>query len=91
MGTEYGTVGVLSYDWQQFLEPYFKLLPGMKQVHHFRFCTDLPGTVYYKIKPDDEEMSFQLLRFKTNIPLFTEPVEVLPPGLTDPATVISVQ
>ena len=36
VGTEDQQVNVRLYDWQTFLSPCFKPLPGMKQYHHFR-------------------------------------------------------
>lgn len=62
VGTEDGTVIVPTYDWQSFLEPYFRPLPGMKKLQHFRFNSDNPGVVHYQNAPDEPEQSFQILQ-----------------------------
>ena len=36
VGLEDGTVLVESYGWQQHLTPYFRPLPQIKQIQHFR-------------------------------------------------------
>ena len=37
VGTEAGTQFVPTYQWQDFLAPYFRPLPNIKKYHHFRF------------------------------------------------------
>ena len=36
VGDEAGTIFVPQYDWQAFLSPFFKPLPGIKSFQHFR-------------------------------------------------------
>lgn len=74
VGLEYGTVFVPIYDWQNYLGPFFKALLGIKQIHHFRFCSSTPGIVHYKMKPNDQELSFTLLaRTVTGHPVIIPP------------------
>ena len=73
---------VPSYDWHAFFQPYFKSFPGLKKIHHFRFSAEFPGMVFYKIKSDDTEKSFDLLRVKDKSLSLADLSEIKPPGLT---------
>ena len=81
VGTEDGKVIVSTYDWQSFLQPYFKPLPGLKKLQHFRFSAESPGMVYYRTKPDDPERTFQLLQSPEAFPQAGELQASNPPGL----------
>lgn len=45
VGDERGQVFVNSYDWQSFLDPYFKPLKGIKTYRHFRFDIVISSTI----------------------------------------------
>ncbi|XP_071940904.1 uncharacterized protein [Antedon mediterranea] len=82
VGAEDGTMHVPAYNWQTFLEPFFKPLPQIKSLHHMRFCCDNPGMVFYKKYSDSPEQSFQLLRNLDVLPPVELPTPIVPPGLT---------
>jgi len=81
VGSEDGTVIVPTYDWQSFLEPYFKTLTGIKVLHHFRFSHLTPGVIYYRVTPTCQEQSMQLLKSVDRLPSIDGPLELKPPGL----------
>lgn len=80
VGSESGTVYVKTFDWQAFLEPKFRPLPGIKKLHHFRFSSQTPGTVFFNVEPNDEEQSFLLLNDR-RVDVGLMPTEIPPPGL----------
>jgi len=82
VGSEDGTVIVPTYDWQSFLEPYFKTLTGIKVLHHFWFTHLTPGVIYYQVTPTCQEQSMQLLKSVDTLPSTDGPLELKPPGLT---------
>ena len=81
IGSEDGTVFVPTYDWQSFLEPYFKPLAGIKSLHHFHFSQASPGVVFYSVTPTSEEKSMMLLKNCDRFPSSDGPQELKPPGL----------
>lgn len=82
VGLPSGRVLVPTYDWESFLAPYFRPLPGILKNHYFRFCSERPGYVFFKASLDDEEQCFQLLRDKRNLPPLHVPSLLHPKGLT---------
>jgi len=79
VGSENGNVYVPTLDWQSFLSKSFRSLPGIKKFHHFRFVSEQPGLVTFKINPDDSEQSFDLRSRQADFA--SVPHEVPPPGL----------
>ena len=80
-GTEDGTVIVDTYNWHKFLEPHFMPLPALKKVQHFRFSADHPGTVFYRVRSEDPEQAFNLMRSSTSFPVAGDLQASDPPGL----------
>ena len=54
-------------------------LPGIKKIHHFRFLSEQPGLVTFKVNPDDSEQSFDMRSRQAEFA--SVPHEVPPPGL----------
>ena len=48
VGLHDGSVLVKTYDWVNYLAPYFKKLSGISKLHHFRFNRHDPGKVFYR-------------------------------------------
>ncbi len=48
VGTEDGTVLVPTYNWQEFVNPAYRQLLGIKPMGHFGFSADHPGMVFYR-------------------------------------------
>ena len=53
-------------------------LPGLKNIHHFRFPSSDPGVVYVKTHSDEEEVKFTLL--KKSSKMSPDPSEYPEPG-----------
>ena len=67
-----------------FLAEHFKPLKGIRKLHHFRFSSTEPGTVYVKGSIHDTEVPVNILKGTANVqfsPPFL-PSELLPAGLT---------
>jgi len=62
VGPENGPAIVPVYDWQQFLSPIFRPLPGIKSHHHFTVSSDHPGTVVYKEFGNSEVKKHTMLK-----------------------------
>ena len=62
VGPENGPAIVPVYDWQQFLSPIFRPLPGIKSHHHFTISSDHPGTVVYKEFGNSEMKKHTMLK-----------------------------
>ncbi|KAK6186745.1 hypothetical protein SNE40_006023 [Patella caerulea] len=79
---EDGTVYVKAYDWQTFLQPYFRPLQGIKNYQHFSFDSSTPGLVIARDCSDSENVTrFQLLKDPENLPPVNLPPVIQPPGL----------
>ncbi len=83
VGLHNGTVLVMTYDWANYLAPYFKKLPGISKQHHFRFTKDLPGKVFYRESADSPEKEFQMLKDVNRLPPRVLPPQVKPSGLDE--------
>ncbi|KAJ8018737.1 hypothetical protein HOLleu_43109 [Holothuria leucospilota] len=83
VGSEDGQVLVNTYNWQEFLSPYFKPLPQIKNYHHMRFNCDHPGVIFAKQYADSKEVSFSLLKDPTTLPPLELPLPLAPPGLSE--------
>ncbi|XP_041347245.1 LOW QUALITY PROTEIN: uncharacterized protein LOC121367205 [Gigantopelta aegis] len=81
VGDESGKVLVPMYDWQKFLTPFFKPLPGIKKLQHMRFDSKQPGLILVKDSSDCEETAVQVLKDVRIRPPAALPVTVAPPGL----------
>ena len=62
VGTENGPSMVPLYDWQLFLTPMFKALPGIKNHHHFTFSSASPGVVTFQEFVCSELKSHKMLK-----------------------------
>ena len=83
MGMHDGTVIVPVYDWSSFLEQFFKKVPNIKKYHHFRFCKEEPGRVYFKELNPSAEQSLMLLKNPAILPMATRlPAKLNPVGLS---------
>lgn len=83
VGTHDGTVIVPVYDWSSFLEQFFKKVPNIKKYHHFRFCKEEPGRVYFKELNSSAEQSLMLLKNPAILPMATRlPAKLNPAGLS---------
>ena len=58
VATHDGRVIVPVYDWSTFLGQYFKKIPNIKKLHHFRFSNNEPGVVYCRAYSSSPEQSF---------------------------------
>ena len=76
VGLHDGSVLIKTYDWANYLAPYFKKLNGISTHHHFRFNKHDPGKVFYREYADSSEREFQLLKDINKLP---PPPHVLPP------------
>ena len=69
-----------------FLAEHFKPLKGIRKLHHFRFSSTEPYTVYVRESINDTEVSVNILKDTTaNVSQFSPsslPSELLPAGLT---------
>ena len=81
VGTEDGEVVVPQTDWQSFLRPFFRVMKGIKQFHHFRFDEAQPGVVFRKEFADSEEERCELLLDDEVLPPPRRPRPSTPPGL----------
>ncbi len=73
VGTEDGRQLVPTIDWQTFLGPYFRTMPGVKSYQHFRFESQSPGVMFYKQYSDSPESSFQILKCADRLPPVGKP------------------
>ena len=80
VGSEDGEVEVPQADWQSFLRPFFRLMKGIKQYHHFRFDAAQSGVVYRREYSDSEEERCELLLDSEVLPPQHRPQPVTPPG-----------
>ena len=55
-------------------------LPALKKVQHFRFSADHPGTVFYRVRSEDPEQAFNLMRSSTSFPVAGDLQASDPPG-----------
>ena len=62
MGLHNGTVLIATYDWVVYLGQYFKKLPQIKSIYHFRFDKEHPGTVFCKQNWEKKKKAVNLLR-----------------------------
>ena len=70
------------YEWDQFLEQYFKPIPGIRKFRHFRFSSEFPGSVFVKQMSNGPEQQIDILRCPSDeIPANYPPI-VHPAGLT---------
>ena len=74
---------VAVHDWQAHLGGNFKVLPGMKKYHHFRFHADSSGICFVKRTADDEEMAVNLLTTNIEAVHRNRPAVLLPAGLVN--------
>ena len=81
VGTEDGEVIVPQADWQAFLRPFFRVMPGIKRYRHFRFDYTQPGMLFRKEYADSEEESFRILQDPRQLPPAHRPPPMTPPGL----------
>ena len=83
VGTHDGTVIVPVYNWSSFLEQFFKKVPIIKKYHHFRFCKEEPGRVYFKELNSSAEQSLMLLKNPAILPMAMRlPAKLNPAGLS---------
>ena len=82
-GLHDGTVLVPVYDWANFLEPYFKKIPGISKFHHFRFSKDHPGVVFCKTLVGSPEIEFTILKSPHARPPNQLPPQIIPLGLDE--------
>ena len=75
VGLHSGTVLIPTYDWMSYLQTFFRKVPQLKTYHHFRFDSDIPGTVFCKQYWSSEEQALDLLKNEGNVP---QP-QLLPP------------
>lgn len=61
VGREDGSTLVNTYDWQTFLKPAFKRLPGMLKFAHFRMSHQHPDCVFVKMSLAEVEEQRNLL------------------------------
>lgn len=63
VGEQDGTVVVPTYDWGEFLRPFFKADPfkGIKKLHHLRFTSGNPGKCFVKTASDSVEKTLSIL------------------------------
>ncbi|XP_070174272.1 uncharacterized protein [Littorina saxatilis] len=82
--TENGQIHVTSYNWQAFLSPFFRPLPGMKKVGHFRFSSEVPGSVFFRESLGDDETEFRMLTDVRAVRTLRDalPPVIPPPGLS---------
>lgn len=80
-GLHDGTVLVSVYDWVTFLQPYFKKIPGISKIDHFRFSKQEPGVVFCRILLDSPEIEHRILKDPNIKPANQLPATVDPPGL----------
>ena len=59
---EDGTMIVPTYNWTDFFATRMKKITGIKKLHHFRFSSDLPGSVFVKERSDSTEREIHLLK-----------------------------
>ena len=83
VGLHDGTVIVKSYDWAKHLGQYFKKMPGVSKIHHFRFTKDHPGKVFCSESGDSPEKEFQMLKDVSHLPPRDLPSEISPSGLDE--------
>jgi len=62
VGLHNGTVLIATYDWVVYLGQYFKKLPQIKSIYHFRFDKEHPGTVFCKQNWEKKKKAVNLLR-----------------------------
>ena len=68
VGLDNGTVLIATYDWVAYCGQYFKKLPQIKNLYHFRLNKEHPGTVFCKQYWDSEEKAVNLLRNRNFLP-----------------------
>jgi len=62
VGSENGPPDVPLYDWQAFLAPIFKQIPGIKGHHHFSFSAAAPGVLKYREFWSSEDKEHVMLK-----------------------------
>jgi len=82
VGLHDGSVLVKTYDWVNYLAPYFKKLSGISKLHHFRFNRHDPGKVFYR-EYADLMRELQLLKDINRLPPCVLPPQVLRGGLDE--------
>ena len=84
VGAQSGETLVPMYNWSQFFEPHFRVLPSIKTYHHFHFNSSSPGTVILKKFSNSNETSYQIRTISSWTPsLDTLPPIIMPPGLAE--------
>ena len=81
VGTKDGEVIVPRADWQVFLRPFFRVVPGNKRYHHFRFDSTQPGMLFRKEYADSEEESSRILQDPRQLPPAHRPQPMTRPDL----------
>lgn len=81
VGDESGKTFVPCFNWQSFLECYFKPMPSIKKFHHFRFSSSEFGIVYAKQYSDSAEEHFNLCKNKCTTVIAGQPDIIPSPGL----------
>ncbi|XP_070210181.1 uncharacterized protein [Littorina saxatilis] len=83
VGREDGSSLVNTYDWQTFLKPAFKRLPGMLKFAHFRMSHQHPGCVFVKMSLAEVEEQRNLLVSREAFRALADMPLILPtPGLS---------
>ena len=68
VGSEDCEVIVPQADWQAFLRPFFRVMPGIKRYHNFHFDSTQPGMLFCTEYAHSEEESFRLLQDQHRLP-----------------------
>ena len=79
VGDQSGQVIVKTYNWTTFLKKRFKIVPAIKQKHHFKFLSSEPGYVLTKDFLSSHEEKTYILREKFAQDSF--PQQIIPAGL----------
>nr|KAG5699854.1 hypothetical protein BaRGS_034628 [Batillaria attramentaria] len=83
VGHEDGTVVVPTFDWQNFLSPAFRRMPGVLQYSHFRVTRERPGVLFYRSSLAEDEQSRMLIKSAAAFDALPDMPPVLPaPGLS---------
>jgi len=65
VGNESGSVKIPTYDWSSKFQPTMKIIPDLKQFHHFHFSSDSKGRAFCKkaaTDPDADGVTVELLK-----------------------------
>ncbi|KAK7487250.1 hypothetical protein BaRGS_00021478 [Batillaria attramentaria] len=78
VGHEDGTVVVPTFDWQNFLSPAFRRMPGVLQYSHFRVTRERPGVLFYRSSLAEDEQSRMLIKSAAAFDALPDMPPVLP-------------